>query len=333
MTKAPDTKRIAEVLLGTMAGDAPSARAKRNALAAFGAVSAVTAVASSSAAGATSATASALAASETIASTALGSAGAASTGAAVVAGKVATSVGILALTKAIVLGALAGGVTVYAGDRWSTPTALRSEPMVPPSAVETPKTGRPPFPSGAQSPIGPPLTNVPPTGSEPTSALSDDVPLPADERVRAMPAPSRFAVDSDPSRPATPAHAAARRVQTASPLVPAPAPSPAVSVAGGASAPESTVPQLARETRRLDRARLALRTAAPKQALQEIAAYEAEFPSGNLQPEATVLHVEALMQMGDEAAARAVASAFASAYPTSGHLPKILHLLAGKRSP
>jgi hypothetical protein len=315
MTKAPDTKRIAEVLLGTMAGDAPSARAKRNALAAFGAVSAVTAVASSSAAGATSATASALAASETIASTALGSAGAASTGAAVVAGKVATSVGILALTKAIVLGALAGGVTVYAGDRWSTPTGVRSEPTVP------------------QSPIGPPLTNVPPTGSEPTSPPSDDAPLPTDERVRAMPAPPRFAVDSDPSRPATPAHAAARRVQTASPPVPAPAPSPAVSVAGGVSAPESTVPQLTRETRRLDRARLALRTGAPKQALQEIAAYEAEFPSGNLQPEATVLHVEALMQMGDEAGARAVASAFASAYPTSGHLPKILHLLAGKRSP
>src|SRR5204863_7988129 len=104
---------------------------------------------------------------------------------------------------------------------------------------------------------------------------------------------------------AAPAAAAARVEATEAIATPEPAPAPAPR-AERASSPKT----LSAEVTSLDGVKQSLVTGNPSAALAALGKYHASFPAPMLGPEATVLEVEALMAMGDQAhRARAIAIA------------------------
>jgi len=80
---------------------------------------------------------------------------------------------------------------------------------------------------------------------------------------------------------------------------------------------ETKPSSLSRELRYLERARSALARHAFGEASAALGQYTAEFPKGSLQMEAAALRVDAVRQAGDSAGARALASSFLEAYPSS----------------
>lgn len=73
------------------------------------------------------------------------------------------------------------------------------------------------------------------------------------------------------------------------------------------------------EMRLLDEVRGALKKKQGSSALKKLAAYEAQFPQGTLRPEATVLRVKALEQLGEAADAESLKSEFLHSHPQSAH--------------
>jgi outer membrane protein assembly factor BamD (BamD/ComL family) len=77
----------------------------------------------------------------------------------------------------------------------------------------------------------------------------------------------------------------------------------------------------------VERARAAMNSGNPAQALSVLDAYTDRFPHPSLLPEATVLRIEALMKAGDPAAARRAADAFLAANTTSPYADRIRTIL------
>jgi outer membrane lipoprotein YfiO len=77
----------------------------------------------------------------------------------------------------------------------------------------------------------------------------------------------------------------------------------------------------------IDRAREALSSGDATRALAALEAYEKSFPNGTLNQEATALRIEALLKMGNRAAAAALADSFLAAHPTSPYASRIRSLL------
>jgi hypothetical protein len=91
------------------------------------------------------------------------------------------------------------------------------------------------------------------------------------------------------------------------------APAPVVSVVE--PPPVSRDANLRDEIRLLDRARAALRMRAPSEALDSLRQYFDGHPRGTLEPEATVLRIEALLQSGQRVQAAAAAREFLTRHP------------------
>jgi len=288
----PTNESMARALLESFSQDQVSAQAKKRAFAAFGMAAGVASVS-------TTATGSA----EIVAS-------AGAPGASMVAKGLITAGGF-STVKALIAGAVVGAVVVHAGQRMATyfgDTPPSSSPVV----------------TRAADPADPALGPTLPSPDVPPGRAEED------------PALGATGINSPPPAPIEPLRARARAVARAAPpasIGAAPKPtleqrSGAPSAALAASVRPSSPATLTGEVVRLDRARAALREGSSSRALRELDGYDAEFANGALRQEATVLRIELLVEMGDEARARALAGAFASAHPRSGYLNKLRELLA-----
>jgi len=97
----------------------------------------------------------------------------------------------------------------------------------------------------------------------------------------------------------------------------------------GTAFPVGSGDTVAGEVAALDQARSALSAGNPGGALARLDAYERSFPRGALSPEATVLRVRALVQLGRPREAHAVVDAFVRAHPGSAQAAR-LHALVGE---
>ena len=122
----------------------------------------------------------------------------------------------------------------------------------------------------------------------------------------------------EPSVPQPPA-AGAEPVPS-EPIVEAAAPLPAA-MSGNA---------LKQEIALIDACRQAVKQKAPARAIDLLARYDKRFPNGTLVPEAEALRIEALLQLGAAARARALADKFLAAYPASP-LAQRVERMAGAR--
>ena len=143
----------------------------------------------------------------------------------------------------------------------------------------------------------------------------------------APPSPSAF-VDVGSRSPAPPRQRANRPI-------PAPAPAsvaaPALTLTTPGPFPSATrpvprEPTLSEELAALDRARSALASSRPTEALSLLEDHDARFPRGALAAETTVLRVEALLGAGDAASARSLADRFVATNPESPYVPRLRSL-------
>lgn len=173
----------------------------------------------------------------------------------------------------------------------------------------------------------------------------------------AQPAADRARSKVEPVRPRGVEHALGRRETplVASPPELAASPSPAAvaqpSAARFRSAPgDDTAPgdlsaapfgtafpvpgteTVAEEVAALDQVRGALSAGNARGALARLDAYDQRYPRGTLSPEATVLRVRALVQIGRQRDAAAVVDRFVRAHPASSQAVR-LRALVGERAP
>lgn len=141
--------------------------------------------------------------------------------------------------------------------------------------------------------------------------------LPASEQS----APALRPVDEVPSvaapARATPARGAVPGDQPDPGAVAPPLPSPAAAATGN----------VMEEVASLDRARAALAAHDASGALARLAAHEAAFPRGALLPEAILLRVRALRELGRQAEATAVAERFLASHPDSAQAARLRALV------
>jgi hypothetical protein len=90
--------------------------------------------------------------------------------------------------------------------------------------------------------------------------------------------------------------------------------------------PSAAAP-LAAEVAAIDHAARAVAKRDPERALAALDAYQKQFPSGVLRPEATVLRVQALVQQGDAVRAASIARAFLAQNPHSPHAERLRSLV------
>lgn len=133
-------------------------------------------------------------------------------------------------------------------------------------------------------------------------------------------APTRAAPQPLPPRAATVATQKTSGANRSSSSAPTPddAP-PAIDAAG-----------LAREVRVIDDARMKLRSGNAAGALVELDRHAREFPGGKLQPEATLLRIEALVRSGDVARAQSLAQPILDRTPEGPYAERLRRVLAGK---
>lgn len=108
------------------------------------------------------------------------------------------------------------------------------------------------------------------------------------------------------------------------PTLPSEAPAAAT---GAAAKPQGS---LADEVAQLQKAKLALKSGSPGQALADLATYAQRFPRPMLGAEASVLRIEALSQNGDAARAKTLAEGFLAKNPNSPYAAR-LRSLTGAR--
>lgn len=137
------------------------------------------------------------------------------------------------------------------------------------------------------------------------SAAIANVPPVATPRPLVSHRPAFIADDEPPRSPPPPASVASL------PAPPVPAPSAA----------------LADEIGALDRARQALQGRDPSSALRTLDAYEASFPHARLRPEARMLRMEVLLDVGRYEDARGIGQALLAADPSSALAPRVRSLL------
>jgi hypothetical protein len=221
----------------------------------------------------------------------------------------AARAGALGIVKALAGGALAGVVVV------GTSTYVQR--------ARAPEHSSAPLAKIATvSPASPVRSNV-----APAAAPSDKTIEPAAAATVALPAPS-------PAHPKDDApNAAVERAPMAAGTT-ALAPSPSPSSAAQGAAPLSDRPtSLAREIALLDESRATLGRGDAAGALKLLDRHAQEFPRGSLGPEAVVVRIEALLRLGDEHSARAIANQFATEHPDDSHLVRIKSLFANLKKP
>lgn len=116
---------------------------------------------------------------------------------------------------------------------------------------------------------------------------------------------------------------------------PAPKDEPATGLAPAPKAPVLAVApgdKVAEEVAALDRARSALGAGDARGALAFLDAYERSYPRGTLTPEATVLRVRALVQLGRRSDAESVVDGFVRTHPGSAQAAR-LRALVGEPTP
>jgi hypothetical protein len=102
--------------------------------------------------------------------------------------------------------------------------------------------------------------------------------------------------------------------------------------ARAAPAAPSPSASLSAEVAALERARRALDSKAPREALKELEAYRKRFPRGSLGAEQTVLTIEALLMQGNSGRAIALADRFAAAQPHSPYARRAQDLVKAVRT-
>jgi len=96
------------------------------------------------------------------------------------------------------------------------------------------------------------------------------------------------------------------------------------------SRPSAEKSSIADEMRVLDEARRALSAGDGAGTIHALDAYRKQFPRGSFSQEAVLLRIQALVQVGDHAAARALAQRFRDRNPNSPHLRRIESILGEK---
>jgi hypothetical protein len=205
-------------------------------------------------------------------------------------GKVASSATALTLVKWLVVGAVAGATTTGTVVVATTPNLFGDDET---AAASRPLPARPAPPGLAATSKGP-APNVR-TQAEPPERRDPAAPLP------------------EPAVPRT-------RVLAGEELAAAPQ---------GTAFPVAGADTVAEEVAALDRVRSALASGDARGAVVRLDAYESRYPRGTLAPEATVLRVRALVQLGRSRDARAVVDAFVRAHPRSPQAAR-LHALVGE---
>lgn len=215
--------------------------------------------------------------------------------------KAALAVGTWTMGKSIVVGTLAGVLTVATF-----------------SVAEAVHTGS----KNVQTPAWVAPVAAPPSRSDPakpapallSSAASIALPI----EVAAPPAPPMLA-----PRPSVPVAAKPKRpvplAEVAAPVAEAPPPDlpPVVP-------PRSS---LLEEIATLDRARAALTSGDAAKALAGVDAYAAAVGFGALAQESVLLRIQALVKLGRRVEATKVGNAFIAAHPTSAHVTKIREII------
>lgn len=201
---------------------------------------------------------------------------------------------------------LAGGAGVAMMRDTSSPTAPTLTHVDPPRIVEAPPVAvvEPPVPD----PIVEPPLEVPAIVEPPVEVT----PPPPPRRTRS----AKVVVTPPPVVEPGPESAP----EQAAPPVATPAPAPAPIDAR----------RLALEVGLLDSARAALRNGDPTAALAILARHDREFADGALVAEAEVIRIEALVDRGDVAAARARATAFATRFPRSPLVRRVQSIVKEK---
>jgi hypothetical protein len=148
-------------------------------------------------------------------------------------------------------------------------------------------------------------------GSTPLKSAPSALKAPANE-VTATPLPV-----AAPSEAAAPAPLALEEL----PVLPS-----VSAVSGTGSAPKPAQGSLAEEVAQLQKAKLALKSGSPTQALAELGTYAQRFPRPMLGSEATVLRIEALSQTGDRARAKTLAEGFLAKNPNSPYAARLRSL-------
>lgn len=146
---------------------------------------------------------------------------------------------------------------------------------------------------------------------------------------------SRPAVLQPMSQPAAPAVLVApiAPVVEAEPT-PKPAPKAARNPAAGRaepvveSPPSASAERLAEEVRSIDEARVRVSSGRAAEALATLDAYDRSFDKPGFAPEALYLRMEALKQLGRNAAAQSVAARLVQSYPNSPQAPRARQILA-----
>jgi hypothetical protein len=118
---------------------------------------------------------------------------------------------------------------------------------------------------------------------------------------------------------------------------PSPSPSPSTTVREAPSTATGVFPEASAsagvldEVSSLDGVRAALSSGDPLGALERLSVHESRFPRGALGPEAVVLRVRALMELGQSARAESVAQDFLRKHPTSPQASRLRTIIGAGR--
>lgn len=322
--RSPPHPNLSPGLLATLALDVPPADAKRRALVALGVAEAV-AAGGAAATAATSATKAALGSS---AGTVKGIVG----------------IGVSVWAKPLLVGALAGAVSVGAA---TAPALLRHERPLPwPSPSLSVPAKAPPrtmaAPRGVPLPPAPlPDTSLhearlaaPPVSASSPAARTSSFEVPGIEE--APPPATAPPTRSVPPRRTLDALTDGPSARVAAASVPAESPAlgvleeerPAADSSPDEQSHQGPRSTLGAELRTLEAVRRLLSAGQQSTAHRALDDYERAFANGLLRPEAVVLRIEILVRQGDLPSAHRLASEFERAHPQSSHLRKV-HALLG----
>jgi hypothetical protein len=286
-------------LLRAMRDDAPGPGARRAALIALGL-----------AAGATATTAA-------VSSVAATKAASMSVGASAAATVAKGAVGSLLIAKWIAVGAIGGALTIGA----IKVVEHRSGPTERTTAAEASGVAVAAGGSVRRADLAPQRAQAAPHASTIASSGPAEVRAVLPETRAAM----SMVASTDPPAVSAAVSTEEPRAEDAGVQPPMGAAAPIASGPGAGSQPTLTD-----EVAALDQARSALAAGNGPEALRLLEAYRTGFPRQQLEAEATVMRVEALIRMGDRAQASRVADAFVASHPRSPLVPHVRRLLGDK---
>jgi hypothetical protein len=299
-----DATDVERWLLDSAAEDAPGPGAREAALVAIAAGVVATSSAAAAAPVASGAT--------------LGAAGATS------GAKATGSLLTVAALKWLGVGAIAGTVVASVASVASVATHPVAHTTT--SVAASPAKIIAPPPANAPQPAVPAVTPPPEASAEavaPPPEASVEAVAPPPEASAEARAPSPSSVELHPA-PDVPSNAAPARQSSRAQATNT---APSVGALPTAAAGNSVVDEVAS----LDRARVALARHDAAKALELLSAHRARFGGGALEPEAVVLRVRALLDVGQRDRATSVAEAFLRAHPGTPQAARLRTLVGGGR--